>query len=39
MATGLIVAAVTSGIPTWLGREVQQAWHASSNREGRGREL
>lgn len=39
MATGLIVAAVTSGIPTWLGREVQHAWHASRGPEARGRGL
>jgi hypothetical protein len=34
MATGLIVAAVTSGIPTWLGREVRHAWYATGDHPG-----
>jgi len=34
MATGLILAAVTSGIPTWLSREVQHAWHAAGDHPG-----
>lgn len=31
MAGGLIVAAVTGGVPAWIGREVQHAWDASSS--------
>ena len=32
MATGLVVAAVTGGVPAWLGREVQHAWDATGSR-------
>ena len=34
MATGLIVAAVSSGIPTWLTREVRHAWDSTGDHAG-----
>jgi len=32
MAVGLAVAALTSGVPAWLTRELQHAWVASGRR-------
>jgi hypothetical protein len=37
MAARLLVAAVTGGVPAWIGREVHHAWDASAGGDdGRG---
>lgn len=38
MAGGLVVAALTGGMPAWAGREVQRAWGASGQADESGRE-
>jgi hypothetical protein len=36
MAGGLLLAAITGTVPTWVKREVREAWNASGNAESRG---
>jgi hypothetical protein len=34
MATGLLLAAVTGGVPAWFSRELREAWNASGHGSG-----